>query len=454
MKIYNSLSKKKEEFVTITPKEIKIYVCGQTVYDFCHLGHARKAVVFDMIRRWFITSGFHVIFVENITDIDDKIINKAIENNESIQSLTSKYINFMHEDFSKLGIMPPDFQPKATEHIPEMIILINNLIEKGYAYVGNNGDVFYRVRKFKKYGELSGMKLEDLNSGSRIEVDINKEDSLDFVLWKSAKPNEQHWNSPFGKGRPGWHIECSAMSLKTLGSTFDIHGGGLDLQFPHHENEIAQSEADTDCKLANYWIHNGFLNIDNEKMSKSLGNFLTLRDVLTIIDPEVLRLFILKTHYRSPLNFNFSVLEETKGLLTKLYLCIKGYEVDKNINVDWNNEYAIKFKLAMEDDFNTPLALNIIYEICNKINITKNHELVLILIKLSNILGIMNYSSEEYLQSQIDISISLITEQIELRNKAKIEKNFQLADQIRQDLLKSNIILEDSPTGTSWRKKN
>ena len=454
MKLYNSLTKKKEEFFTIKPNEIKMYVCGQTVYDFCHLGHARKAIVFDMIRRWFISSGFKVIFVENITDVDDKIIKKAIENNVSIQSLTNKYINFMYEDFNLLGIMPPDFQPKATEYIPEMISLISELINKGFAYVGKNGDVFYSVRKFAEYGKLSGKKLADLQSGHRVEIDINKNDALDFVLWKSSKDDEQHWDSDFGKGRPGWHIECSAMANKILGTTFDIHGGGLDLQFPHHENEIAQSEAMNGCKLANYWIHNGFLNIDDEKMSKSLGNFLTLRDVLKTVDPELLRLFMLRTHYRRPLNFSFSLIEETKTFLTKLYLCIKEFQVDKVKDIDWGNEYAVKFKSAMDDDFNTPLALQVIFEICNKINVTKDLNLVNLIIKLSNILGILNYVPDEYLKLQVEFSPDLINEQIEIRNKAKLDKNYELADQIRQQLLSKNIILEDTSTGTSWRSKN
>src|SRR5579863_1160272 len=304
MKFYNSFTRKKEEFVPIEANKIKMYVCGQTVYDYCHLGHARKSVVFDMIRRWFIASGYDVIYVENITDIDDKIINRAIENKEDINALTSRFTNYMHEDFDKLGIMRPDLEPRATEYIPQMLKIIESLVEKGYAYLANNGDVYYVVRKFANYGKLSGKTVDSLRAGERVEVDANKQDPLDFVLWKASKPGEPFWESKFGNGRPGWHIECSAMSEELLGKNFDIHGGGQDLQFPHHENEIAQSEAHNGCKFANYWMHNGFLNINDEKMSKSLGNFFTLRDVLNKYDAEVIRFFMLRTHYRSPLNFS------------------------------------------------------------------------------------------------------------------------------------------------------
>jgi cysteinyl-tRNA synthetase len=294
MKIYNSLSKQKENFIPIKPNEIKMYVCGQTVYDYCHLGHARKAVVFDMVRRWFIASGYKVVFVENITDIDDKIIRRAEENSETIYQLTERYIKYMHEDFASLGVMRPDYEPKATKYVSQMVYLILDLIDKNYAYQAENGDVYYRVRKFVGYGKLSGKSLDDLRAGERVDVDLNKEDPLDFVLWKASKENEVYWDSPLGNGRPGWHIECSAMSEEILGKNFDIHGGGQDLQFPHHENEIAQSEAHNNCQFANYWMHNGFLNVNDEKMSKSLGNFFTLRDALNQYNPEVIRYFMLK----------------------------------------------------------------------------------------------------------------------------------------------------------------
>ena len=454
--IYNSFNKQKERLKTIEDNVIKMYVCGQTVYDYCHLGHARKALVFDMIRRWFITIGYKVIFVENITDIDDKIIKKAQENNETIYQLTQRIINYMYEDFAKLGILSPDYQPKATDYVPQMINIIDELITKGYAYLAANGDVYYRVRKFTPYGKLSGKSINDLHSGERVDIDPNKEDPLDFVLWKSVKNNEPFWNSPFGNGRPGWHIECSAMSESILGANFDIHGGGQDLQFPHHENEIAQSEAYNNCKFANYWMHNGFLNINDEKMSKSLGNFLTLRDVLNQYDGEVLRLFMLKTHYRSPINFNYSNLEDAKNNLSRFYMALNKYNINyADKNIDFNNPYAKKFAQVMNDDFNTSVALGVLFELCNEINKIDDIQLAQLMYSLGNSIGILTKTSQEYLQNKSGdtISVDQIEALIIKRREARASKNFKLSDQIRDDLLNKGVVLEDGIDSTTWRYK-
>ena len=452
MKIFNSLTRKKEEFIPITPNFIKMYVCGQTVYDYCHLGHARKAVVFDMIRRWFIASGYLVTFVENITDIDDKIIKRAKENGESIYELTERFIKFMHEDFSRLGVMRPDIEPRATEYIPQMLKIIKELIEKGFAYQAKNNDIYYRVRKFAEYGKLSGKSIDDLRAGERVEVDPNKEDPMDFVLWKSAH-EEPFWDSEFGKGRPGWHIECSAMSENILGKHFDIHGGGQDLQFPHHENEIAQSEAHNDCQFAKYWLHNGFLNINDEKMSKSLGNFFTLRDVLNQYNPEVIRFFMLKTHYRSPLNFSHDSLIDTKNSLSRIYQSIRNYELpDAKYQIDWANDFAHRFKLAMDDDFNTALAISVLFELVTEINKGHNQELVNLLVSLARTCGLLTSEPEQFLQAGNEkISSAEIEALINERLVARQNKDFALSDKIRNDLLLKGIILEDSKDGTIWR---
>ena len=452
MKIYNSLTHKKEEFVSIQENYIKMYICGQTVYDYCHLGHARKAIVFDMVRRWFIASGYQVTFVENITDIDDKIINRARDNGEPIEALTNRFIQYMYEDFDALDIMRADFQPKATNYIPQMIDVIDSLINKGYAYQASNRDIYYSVRKFKHYGKLSGKNIDDLSIGERVKVDIHKKDPLDFVLWKSVKETEPHWPSKFGIGRPGWHIECSAMASEILGKTFDIHGGGHDLQFPHHENEIAQSEASNCCKLANFWMHNGFLNIDDEKMSKSLGNFNTLREVLKEYDSEVIRLFMLKTHYRSPLNFSYSSLDEAKHGLTRLYTSFRSFNPNLSNSLDWENHYAKSFKLAMNDDFNTPLAIGVLFEICNEININQSSILVSLLVQLANTLGLLKRSASDFLQAGTKLSVKEIEQLIKNRNEARANKDFSQADQIRNTLLSNGIILEDTNKATLWRK--
>jgi cysteinyl-tRNA synthetase len=432
-----------------------MYVCGQTVYDYCHLGHSRKAVVFDMIRRWFIASGYKVTFIENITDIDDKIINRALENGESITDLTTRFINYMHEDFDKLGIMRPDVEPKATDYIASMLEVIENLVKKGYAYQADNGDVYYSVRKFVNYGKLSGKDIADLRAGERVHIDVHKKDPLDFVLWKRAKANEPYWESKFGNGRPGWHIECSAMSEQILGKHFDIHGGGQDLQFPHHENEIAQSEAHNDCKFANYWLHNGFLNIRDEKMSKSLGNFLTLREVLNDYDHEVIRFFMLRTHYRSPLNFSYEHLDEAKHGLARLYTAIKPYIASAKIdvtNIDWSNEFASRFKSAMDDDFNTALAISVLFELATLINKENTITHALLLISLANTIGLLNRKPQDFLQADSDLT-SKVEALIEERNIARKAKDFALADKIRNDLLTQGIVLEDGSGGTTWRKE-
>lgn len=453
MKIFNTFSKSKEEFIPIEANRIRMYVCGQTVYDYCHLGHARKSVVFDMIRRWFIALGYKVTYVENITDIDDKIITRARENNETISQLTERFINYMHEDFSKLGILKPDKEPRATDYILQMIKIIDELIKQGYAYLAQNGDVYYSVRKFAHYGKLSGKSLKDLRAGERVELDPNKIDPMDFVLWKSAKDSEPYWDSPFGKGRPGWHIECSAMAEELLGKNFDIHGGGQDLLFPHHENEIAQSEAHNNCKFANYWLHNGFLNINDEKMSKSLGNFATLRDILKEHDPEVVRFFMLRTHYRSPLSFNSISLEDAKHGLTRLYTAVKNYSSSEKNNIDWNNEFAFRFKQAMDDDFNSPLAISILFELALEINKHNDLKLANLLILLANTMGILERKPIDFLQAGNKILVEEIEILIKKREEARINKNFILADQIRQDLLIQGIMLEDSNGVTTWRKE-
>ncbi len=465
LKIYNSLSREKQTFTPIEAGKVRMYVCGMTVYDYCHLGHARVMVVFDMVSRWFRASGYAVTYVRNITDIDDKIIKRANENGETIGKLTQRFIDAMDEDFTKLGIEPPAFQPRATEHIDGMISMISTLIEKGHAYLAANGDVFYSVRSFAEYGKLSGKSLEDLRAGERVEVDTHKKDPMDFVLWKSVKPNEPSWNSPWGKGRPGWHIECSVMSEKHLGNHFDIHGGGQDLQFPHHENEIAQSEAAHDCKMANYWMHNGFVRVDDEKMSKSLGNFFTIREVLKKYDAEVVRFFILRAHYRSPLNYSDQHFDDAKSSLTRLYTALRGCEVSAN-TIDWNHPQAARFKDAMDDDFNTPEAMAVLFDLANEVNKSKSSESINLLKNLGAIVGLLARNPNEYLQSFLDQTeendvdesllyvqdLETINNMIDLRIEAKKAKNYAEADRIRKELASAGIMLEDTPQGTTWRR--
>ncbi len=460
LKIYNSLAREKQVFVPITPGQVKMYVCGMTVYDFCHLGHARVMVVFDMVNRWLRASGLDVTYVRNITDIDDKIIKRANENKETIGELTQRFIDAMDEDSAKLGVMRPDIEPRATEYIDGMISMISQLIEKGHAYLADNGDVFYSVSSFPTYGKLSGKSLEDLRAGERVEVDQFKRDPMDFVLWKSAKSGEPSWDSPFGKnggkGRPGWHIECSVMGAHHLGHRFDIHGGGQDLQFPHHENEIAQSEAAHSCQFVNYWMHNGFVRVDDEKMSKSLGNFFTIREVLQKYKPEVVRFFILRAQYRSPLNYSNQHLDDAQQALTRLYNALNNTPPAEQ-DLDWSSPYAVRFKESMDDDFNTPLAMAVLFDLANEVNKTKSAETAAMLKALANILGLLEANPSEFLQSGAQDDGGLSAEQIEAmiaeRAAAKQAKNFAEADRVRQELTAQGIVLEDTPQGTIWRKK-
>ncbi len=457
LKIYNSIAREKQDFVPLIPGEVKIYVCGMTVYDYCHLGHARVLVVFDTVVRWFKANNFSVNYVRNITDIDDKIIKRAQENNESIEDLTDRFIQAMNEDSSALGVLPPTHEPRATDYVGYMIRMIDILVEKRFAYPACNGDVYYSVHDFPDYGKLSGKSLDDLRAGERVEIDSNKKDPLDFVLWKSAKPGEPSWDSPWGKGRPGWHIECSAMSEQLLGIQFDIHGGGQDLQFPHHENEIAQSEGAHDHPFVNYWMHNGFVRVDNAKMSKSLGNFFTVREILKHYQAEVVRFFILRAHYRSPLNYSDQHLKDTKLALDRLYIALKEVKAADIDTINWNNVHAQKFKNAMNDDFNTPEAIAVLFELASDINKTGSKESASLLKNLGSILGLLQQNPQDYLQSQIvtSSSDSLIPDEIERliqhRINARKEGRYSDADMIRKTLLERGIILEDSPQGTTWR---
>jgi cysteinyl-tRNA synthetase len=460
LNIYNTLARQKQPFVPIVPGKVRMYVCGMTVYDYCHLGHARVLVVFDMVARWLRASGYDVNYVRNITDIDDKIIARAAENQESITALTDRFIQAMNQDSDALGVIRPSAEPRATEHVNGMITMITRLIERGLAYQGSNGDVFYSVRDFADYGKLSGKTLDDLRAGERVEVDSFKRDPLDFVLWKSTKPGEPAWESPWGPGRPGWHIECSVMSEHHLGDHFDIHGGGADLQFPHHENEIAQSEGAHDCKFVNYWMHNGFVRVDDEKMSKSLGNFFTIREVLKKYDAEVLRFFILRAHYRSPLNYSDLHLDDAKQALTRLYTALRGTAAE-SAPIDWNHPQAARFKTAMDDDFGTAEAFAVLFELANEAN-KGNTESIALLKSLGGVLGLLQRNPEDFLQgrsssdSAEETFIESLGKSIEAliidRANAKKAKDFAEADRIRKALAEAGIALEDTPQGTIWRR--
>ncbi len=460
LQIYDSLSKQKQRFIPIKPREVTIYVCGMTVYDYCHLGHARVLVVFDMIVRYFRAIGYQVTYIRNITDIDDKIIARANENQESIQTLTQRFIQAMTDDSKALGVLPPDNEPKATDAMPDIIAMVQKLIENGYAYPADNGDVYYSVHQFKEYGQLSGENIDELRAGERVAIDSYKQDPLDFVLWKASKPNEPSWSSPWGFGRPGWHIECSAMSVEHLGTHFDIHGGGMDLKFPHHENEIAQSKA---CghRFANYWLHNGFIRIDNEKMSKSLGNFFTVRAVLKHYRAEVVRYFILNSHYRSPLDYSDQELELSKVALTRLYITLRGFDL-KTIELDADITWVSRFHQAMLDDFNTPQALAVLFELSHEINYQRQQQtdtakkLANLLYTLAGILGLLQTDVEQFLQqgqssTQEGIDSEWVLAKIEERQQARQDKNWALADQIREELTAKGVILEDTAGKTSWR---
>jgi cysteinyl-tRNA synthetase len=457
LKIYNTLTREKQDFVPIRPGVVGMYVCGMTVYDYCHLGHARVLVVFDMVYRWLKASGFSVTYVRNVTDIDDKIIKRAAENGESIHELTGRFIAAMHEDADALGVQRPDHEPRATQYVPEMSRMISSLETRGLAYVAADGDVNYAVRKFPGYGKLSGKSLEDLRAGERVDIADGKNDPLDFVLWKHSKeqePDEVKWDSPWGKGRPGWHIECSAMSSKLLGQSFDIHGGGADLQFPHHENEIAQSEGAHQCNFVNYWMHNGFVNVDKEKMSKSLGNFFTIREVLKKYDAEVVRFFILRAHYRSPLNYSDVHLDDAKHSLGRLYTALKHVPAESGV-IDWQEQHAGRFKAAMDDDFNTPEAVAVLFDLANEVNRGQSASAARQLRMLAGTLGLLQRQPHEFLQGTVgdsQLTDKYILAQIDARKAAKQSRNFAEADRIRKELLDGGIVLEDSAAGTTWRR--
>ncbi|MFT4059416.1 MAG: cysteine--tRNA ligase [Legionella sp.] len=449
--LYNSLTRTKEPFVSIKPGTIDMYVCGITVYDHCHIGHARSMVCFDVIVRYLRSQGYEVNFVRNITDIDDKIIVRANERGISIDELTAHYIAAMHEDMHALNILPPNHEPRATEHIDTIIHLIERLLKNGNAYLSDNGDVCYQVDTFAEYGKLSHKDLEGLVSGARIEVVKEKRSPLDFVLWKKAKPGEPSWLSPWGEGRPGWHIECSAMAMEELGEQFDIHGGGLDLQFPHHENEIAQSEAVTHKPFANYWMHVGMLQVNNEKMSKSLGNFFTIADVLAEHHPEVVRYFLLSSHYRSPLNYSEENLINAKKALTRLYQTMKDVPLDTNGELD--THWIAEFNKAMDDDFNTSVALSVLFQLSHEVNKNGTPVLAATLKHLASTMGILQSNPADFLQAGFADDDKILIEQlIAERLQARSEHNWERADQIRTELLEQGIELEDSVTGTTWRK--
>ena len=468
LSIYNTLSRSKEIFKPIVAGQVRMYVCGMTVYDFCHLGHARVMIVFDMVTRWLRASGYEVSYVRNITDIDDKIIKRALENKEPIAVLTQRFIDAMHEDAKILGLLPPDHEPRATQYIAKMQGMIGRLIDQQMAYQAEDGDVNYAVRQFPSYGKLSGKSIDELNAGERVAIGSGKRDPLDFVLWKSAKadePSDTRWSSPWGEGRPGWHIECSAMSCELLGQHFDIHGGGADLQFPHHENEIAQSEGalygstPVTNPFVNYWMHNGHIRVNQEKMSKSLGNFFLIRDVLQQFDPEVVRFFMLRAHYRSPINYSDSQLEEARTGLVRLYTAINTNEQHASKNLEPVAQWVKRFGDAMNDDFNTPEAIASLFDLASEINRASDantkQELSQTLKHLAGMIGLLQRSPNEFLQSgtpHTGMSPAQIEEQIAARHAAKLTKNFKEADAIRERLLNDGVVLEDKPSGTVWRR--
>jgi len=463
LKIYNTLARDKQVFVPKVAGKVGMYVCGMTVYDYCHIGHARMMMAFDVVYRWLMVSGYEVKYVRNITDIDDKIIRRAVDNGETIHALTTRFTEYMDQDTAALGILAPTDVPRATEYVPQMLGIIEKLEQKGLAYKSDNGDVNYAVRGFDGYGKLSGKSLDDLRAGERVDVNTGKRDPLDFVLWKAAKesePLEAKWDSPWGQGRPGWHIECSAMSCATLGEHFDIHGGGADLQFPHHENEIAQSEGAFGAPMVNYWIHNGFVRVDNEKMSKSLGNFFTIRDVLKKYDSEVVRFFILRAHYRSPLNYSDAHIDDAKGALTRLYTALAGIDLGADTPVvDWDEAHAVRVREAMDDDFNTPLAVAALFDLASEVNRSKSIATARQLKALAGVFGLLERTPQQFLQAGAggeggvdNIDEAAINDAIARRAAAKAARDFAQSDAIRNQLTASGIILEDKPDGTTWRR--
>ena len=457
LKIYNTLAREKQTFKPMEAGKVRMYVCGMTIYDYCHIGHARMMMAFDVIYRWLLASGYDVQYVRNITDIEDKIIRRAVENGETIRALTTRFAQYMDEDIGALGILQPTDVPRATEYVPQMLSLIEQLEAKGLAYKAEDGDVNFAVRNFDGYGKLSRRSLDDLRAGERVDVNTGKRDTLDFVLWKASKegePDEAKWDSKWGSGRPGWHIECSAMSCALLGEQFDIHGGGRDLEFPHHENEIAQSEGAFGHPMVNYWVHNGFVNVDNEKMSKSLGNFFTIRDVLKQYDAEVLRFFILRAHYRSPLNYSDVHLDDARVALTRLYTALDGLQGDGKA-LDWNEAHAKRFAEAMDDDFNTPVAIAVLFDLATEVNKTKSPELARQLKALAAVIGLLEREPQAFLQAAVGDAMSedAIAAAIADRAAAKKARDFARSDKIRADLLAAGIVLEDKPDGTTnWRR--
>lgn len=468
LRIYNTLSRALEPFTPLEPGHVRMYVCGMTVYDLCHLGHARAMVAFDVVQRWLKASGYRVTYVRNVTDIDDKIIKRALDNGETIHALTERMIAALHQDADALGIERPDHEPRATAYVPQMLGLIERLEQKGLAYRAPNGDVNYAVRKFPGYGKLSGKSLDELRAGERVAVLDGKDDPLDFVLWKSAKPtepDEAKWDGAYGPGRPGWHIECSAMSCEMLGDSFDIHGGGADLQFPHHENEIAQSEGATGKTLARYWMHNGFVRVDNEKMSKSLGNFFTIREILQKYDAQTVRFFILRAHYRSPLNYSDAHLDDARNALKRLYTTLQAVQ-PAPVQIDWGDAHAARFKAAMDEDFGTPEAVAVLFELATEVNKTGLAQLAGLLKALGGCLGLLQDEPSAFLQWRSNIVESLnLTDKAEAtviygresierliheRAAAKQAKNFAEADRIRNLLLEQGIVLKDTAAGTTW----
>ncbi|MCD2514557.1 cysteine--tRNA ligase [Comamonas endophytica] len=454
LRIYNTLSRALEAFSPIEPGHVRMYVCGMTVYDLCHLGHARSMVAFDVVQRWLRASGLRVTYVRNITDIDDKIIRRAVENGETIRQLTDRMIDALHQDADALGIERPDSEPRATDYVPQMLSMIGRLQQRGLAYQAGNGDVNFAVRKFPGYGRLSGKSLDELQAGERVAVDDGKSDPLDFVLWKSAKPSEPEevkWQSPWGAGRPGWHIECSAMGCELLGESFDIHGGGADLQFPHHENEIAQSEGATGKALARTWMHNGFINVDNEKMSKSLGNFFTIRDVLKEFDAETVRFFVVRSHYRSPLNYSDVHLADARSALKRLYTALSLVPAAE-VAIDWAQPQAARFKAAMDEDFGTPEAVAVLFELAAEVNRSRSAESAGLLKALGACLGLLQDDPQAFLQAGVSAGVdaAAVQAQIDARAAAKAAKDWAEADRIRQALLAQGIVLKDSAAGTTW----
>ncbi len=454
LRIHNTLTRALEPFSPLEPGHVRMYVCGMTVYDLCHLGHARSMVAFDVVQRWLKASGLRVTYVRNVTDIEDKIIKRALENGETIRALTDRMVEALHQDADALGIERPTLEPRAMDYVPQMLSMIKTLQSKGLAYQASNGDMNFAVRKFPGYGQLSGKSLDQLQAGERVAVDDGKQDPLDFVLWKSAKPTEPDdakWPSAYGVGRPGWHIECSAMGCELLGESFDIHGGGADLQFPHHENEIAQSQGASGKPMAQVWMHNGFINIDNEKMSKSLGNFFTIRDVLKVFEAETIRFFVVRSHYRSPLNYSDVHLNDARGALKRLYTALSLVKPD-DVAIDWSNPFAHRFQAAMNEDFGTPEAVAVLFDLASEVNRSMSSQMAGLLKALGGVLGLLQDDPQRFLQAGSDVDESAIQAQIAARAAAKAAKNFTQADRIRQELTAMGIVLKDSPSGTTWER--